>query len=48
MSKDAVMRQTIYYPSAWGIKYAKGEVLAPLVEAKGRDVTDQSGVDDAP
>ncbi len=31
--KESVLRQTIYYPYAWGIKYAKGEVLDILVES---------------
>ncbi len=30
-NKDSVLRQTIYYPYAWALKYAKGRVLDPLV-----------------
>ena len=37
-NKDSVMRQTIYYPYAWGIKYAKGEVLDLLVESETYDI----------
>ena len=37
-SKDSVMRQTIYYPYAWGIKYAKGDVLDLLVESETYDI----------
>ena len=37
-SKDSVMRQTIYYPYAWGIRYAKGEVLDLLVESETYEV----------
>lgn len=32
-NKEGVLRQTIYYPYAWGIKYAKGDVLDLLVES---------------
>jgi alpha-N-arabinofuranosidase len=28
---DSVLRQTIYYPYAWALKYARGRVLDPLV-----------------
>ncbi len=30
---DGVLRQTIYYPYAWALKYAVGRVLDPLVES---------------
>ena len=30
---DGVLRQTIYYPYAWALKYARGRVLDPLVES---------------
>jgi alpha-N-arabinofuranosidase len=33
-NKESVLRQTIYYPYAWGIKYAKGNVLDLLVESE--------------
>jgi alpha-N-arabinofuranosidase len=31
---DSVLRQSIYYPYAWALKYARGRVLDPLVEAE--------------
>ena len=33
-NKEGVLRQTIYYPYAWGIKYAKGDVLDLLVRSE--------------
>ena len=40
-NKEGVLRQTIYYPYAWGARYAKGDVLDLLVETDsygiGRD-----------
>ncbi len=42
-NKDSVMRQTIYYPYAWGIKYAKGEVLDLLVESETYDIERKYG-----
>jgi alpha-L-arabinofuranosidase len=30
-NNDTVLRQTIYYPYVWALKYAKGRVLDPLV-----------------
>ena len=30
---DAVLRQSIYYPYAWALKYARGRVLEPLLES---------------
>jgi alpha-N-arabinofuranosidase len=30
---EGVLRQTIYYPYAWALKYAHGRVLDPLVES---------------
>lgn len=33
-NKTGVLRQTIYYPYAWGIQYAKGDVLDLLVESE--------------
>jgi alpha-N-arabinofuranosidase len=33
-SSDQVLRQTIYYPYAWALKYAHGRVLDPLVESE--------------
>jgi len=33
-NKESVLRQTIYYPYAWGIKYAKGTVLDLVVESE--------------
>ena len=38
-SEDAVLRQTIYYPYSWGIKYAKGDVLDVLVESETYPIT---------
>ncbi len=31
---ESVLRQTIYYPYAWGIEYAQGDVLDLLVESE--------------
>ena len=31
---EAVLRQTIYYPYAWALKYARGRVLDPLLESE--------------
>jgi alpha-N-arabinofuranosidase len=33
-SETSVMRQTIYYPYAWALKYARGRVLDLLVESE--------------
>ena len=33
-NKESVLRQTIYYPYAWGIKYAKGTVLDLVVKSE--------------
>jgi alpha-N-arabinofuranosidase len=33
-NNDSVLRQTIYYPYAWALKYARGRVLDPLLESK--------------
>jgi alpha-L-arabinofuranosidase len=33
-NQDSVLRQSIYYPYAWALKYARGRVLDPLVEAE--------------
>ncbi len=33
-SPDGVLRQSIYYPYSWGIRYAKGDVLDLLVESE--------------
>jgi alpha-N-arabinofuranosidase len=33
-SETAVLRQSIYYPYAWALKYAQGRVLDPLVESE--------------
>ena len=38
-SEDSVLRQTIYYPYSWGIKYAKGDVLDLLVESDTYEVS---------
>jgi alpha-L-arabinofuranosidase len=32
-SRTAVLRQSIYYPYAWALKYAQGRVLDPLVQS---------------
>lgn len=32
-NEDTVLRQTIYYPYAWALQYARGRVLDPLVES---------------
>ena len=37
----SVLRQSIYYPYAWALKYARGRVLDLLVE--GGDLPDQGG-----
>lgn len=31
---NAVLQQTIYYPYAWALKYARGRVLDPLLESE--------------
>ena len=31
---EGVLRQSIFYPDAWALKYAKGRVLDPLVESE--------------
>ena len=31
---DTVLRQTIYYPYAWALEYARGRVLDPLLESE--------------
>jgi alpha-L-arabinofuranosidase len=33
-SETSVLRQSIYYPYAWALKYAQGRVLDPLVECE--------------
>jgi alpha-N-arabinofuranosidase len=33
-NEKSVLRQTIYYPYAWALKYARGRVLEPLVECE--------------
>jgi alpha-N-arabinofuranosidase len=33
-NKDSVLRQTIYYPYAWALKYARGRVVELLVESE--------------
>jgi alpha-N-arabinofuranosidase len=33
-NKDGVLRQTIYYPYAWALKYARGRVVDLLVESE--------------
>ena len=33
-NETSVLRQTIYYPYAWALKYARGRVLDPLVESE--------------
>jgi alpha-N-arabinofuranosidase len=33
-NKDGVLRQTIYYPYAWALKYARGRVIDLLVESE--------------
>ncbi len=33
-NETSVLRQTIYYPYAWALKYAQGRVLDPLVESE--------------
>jgi alpha-N-arabinofuranosidase len=33
-NETSVLRQTIYYPYAWALKYAHGRVLDPLVESE--------------
>ena len=33
-NKEGVLRQTIYYPYAWGIQYARGNVLDLLVQSE--------------
>jgi alpha-N-arabinofuranosidase len=33
-SETAVLRQSIYHPYAWALKYAQGRVLDPLVESE--------------
>jgi alpha-N-arabinofuranosidase len=33
-NESTVLRQTIFYPYAWALKYAKGRVLAPSVESE--------------
>ena len=42
---DGMFRQTIYYPYAWALQYAKGTVLNLLVESAGYAVP---GFDDVP
>ena len=37
-NKEGVLRQTIYYPYSWGIKYAKGDVLDLLVESETYEI----------
>jgi alpha-L-arabinofuranosidase len=32
-NETSVLRQSIYYPYAWALKYARGRVLDPLVES---------------
>ena len=38
-NQNGVLRQTIYYPYAWGIKYAKGDVLDLLVRSETYPIT---------
>jgi alpha-N-arabinofuranosidase len=33
-NETSVLRQSIYYPYAWALKYAQGRVLDPLVESE--------------
>jgi len=33
-NETSVLRQTIFYPYAWALKYARGRVLDPLVESE--------------
>jgi alpha-N-arabinofuranosidase len=33
-NEEKVLRQSIYYPYAWALKYARGKVLDPLVESE--------------
>lgn len=44
-NKDGVLRQTIYYPYAWGIQYAKGDVLDLLVRSETYSVERQYNAD---
>jgi len=37
---DGVLRQTIYYPYAWVLKYGRGNVLNLAVESEGYEVPD--------
>lgn len=37
-NKEGVLRQSIYYPYAWGIRYAKGDVLDLLVETETYEI----------
>jgi alpha-N-arabinofuranosidase len=36
---DGVLRQTIYYPYAWALKYGNGEVLDLVVESEAYEVS---------
>ncbi len=40
---DSVLRQTIYYPYAWGLKYAHGDVLDLAVESPTYEVEGAEG-----
>ena len=44
-NENGLYRQTIHYPYAWGLQYARGEVLDLLVESPTYEV---SGVGDVP
>jgi alpha-N-arabinofuranosidase len=35
---DSVLRQSIYYPYAWGLQYARGNVLDVLVESEAYEI----------
>jgi alpha-N-arabinofuranosidase len=37
-NETSVLRQTIYHPYAWALKYARGRVLDPLVESETYEV----------
>lgn len=44
-NKESVLRQTIYYPYAWGIRYAKGDVLDLRVESPTYSIERNYGED---
>jgi alpha-N-arabinofuranosidase len=43
-NKETVLRQSIYYPYAWALAHARGQVLDLAVESPGYEVTEQGAV----